>query len=177
MVTILAGKGACGVRLTCLHAVQTVGQLFSMPQSRKRKKYLESLEAGMDLTGNPGPQVSNSPTISFAPPSRRYRKELVWRTTVLHLPVMQSSPFRLQKEAASAKKRRKRPFPPQHYVASVETLKTSDYSIPEMSATGDIICPEGYAATRPGELLKCWTPSNLLKGRLFTMLHRGNALS
>ena len=170
MIIHLAGKGACGVRLICLHAVQTVGQLFSVPQSRKRKKYLESLEAGMDLTGSPGPQVSNSPTISHAPPSRCYRKEYVLRKIFLHLvlPAMQSFSFRLQKETASSKKRRKQPFPPQHYVASVEVLKTSDYSIPDMSATGDIICPEGYAATRPGELLECWTPSKVLKGRLFT---------
>ncbi len=46
-----------------LHAVQVVGQLFSVPQSRKRKRYLESLEAGMDLTGSFGPQVIDSPTI------------------------------------------------------------------------------------------------------------------
>ena len=40
-----------------LTAVQTVGQLFSVPHSRKRKKYLESLEAGMDLTAGSGAQV------------------------------------------------------------------------------------------------------------------------
>ena len=57
----------------------------------------------------------------------------------------------LQKEVHPGKKRKRQPFPPQHYVASVEVLKTSDYDIPEVSATGDIICPEGYAATRPGE--------------------------
>ena len=38
-------------------AVQTVGQLFSVPHSKKRKKYLESLEAGMDLTAGSGAQV------------------------------------------------------------------------------------------------------------------------
>ena len=39
-----------------LPAVQSVGQLFSVPHSRKRKKYLESLEAGMDLSPTPGGQ-------------------------------------------------------------------------------------------------------------------------
>ena len=57
----------------------------------------------------------------------------------------------LQKEVQPGKKRKRQPFPPKHYVASVDVLKTSDYDIPEMSATGDIICPEGYAATRPGD--------------------------
>jgi len=41
-------------------AVQTVGQLFSVPHSKKRKKYLESLEAGMDLTAGSGAQVPHS---------------------------------------------------------------------------------------------------------------------
>ena len=57
---------------------------------------------------------------------------------------------RVQRDAALSKKRKRQPFPPKHYVATAETLKTSDYVIPEMSPTGDIICPEGYAATRPG---------------------------
>ena len=56
----------------------------------------------------------------------------------------------VQRDAALSKKRRRQPFPPKHYVATVETLKTSDYNIPEMSATGEVICPDGYAATRPG---------------------------
>lgn len=59
----------------------------------------------------------------------------------------------VQKEVHSSKKRKRQPFPPKHYVASVEVLRTSDYDIPEVSATGDIICPEGYAATRPGDAL------------------------
>ena len=57
----------------------------------------------------------------------------------------------LQKEVHPGKKRKRQPFPPKHYVAPVEILKTSDYDIPEISAIGDIICPEGYAATRPGD--------------------------
>lgn len=42
-----------------LAAVQTVGQLFSVPHSKKRKKYLESLEAGMDLGDGSKTQVSS----------------------------------------------------------------------------------------------------------------------
>lgn len=42
-------------------AVQSVGQLFSVPHSRKRKKYLESLEAGMDLSPAPGGHQVTSP--------------------------------------------------------------------------------------------------------------------
>ena len=47
-----------------LPAVQSVGQLFSVPHSRKRKKYLESLEAGMDLSpASGGQQVTLVPFI------------------------------------------------------------------------------------------------------------------
>lgn len=59
-------------------------------------------------------------------------------------------PWYMQRDAALSKKRKRQPFPPKHYVATSDTLKTSDYVIPELSAAGDIICPEGHAATRPG---------------------------
>ncbi len=46
-----------GKMMLVLAAVQTVGQLFSVPHSKKRKKYLESLEAGMDLGDGSKAQV------------------------------------------------------------------------------------------------------------------------
>ena len=56
-----------------------------------------------------------------------------------------------RRRCSQARRGRGSPFLPSTMWLSVEVLKTSDYDIPEMSATGDIICPEGYAATRPGD--------------------------
>lgn len=138
-------------------AVQTVGQLFSVPHSRKRKKYLESLEAGMDLSPAPGAQVTRYNLIatdhksqnlwyphltSRGPPmSSKCKLSTTYRNSYRHGDVQKHMP---------ASKRKRQPYPPKHYVATVEARKTSDYNVPEMDAAGDIICPEGYAATRPG---------------------------
>lgn len=139
----------------CLTAVQTVGQLFSVPHSKKRKKYLESLEAGMDLTAGNSAQVRQQGlhvTALVMPDSQANGAEVYGDWT---FNTQYPASADVQRNAALGKRRRRQPFPPQHYVATVETLKTSDYTIPEMSASGDIICLAGYAATRPGTRHRC----------------------
>jgi hypothetical protein len=49
----------------------------------------------------------------------------------------------------SERKRRRRPFPPKHYVATVESLQTYEYPLPATGPSGELHCPEGFVATQP----------------------------
>lgn len=46
--------------------------------------------------------------------------------------------------------RRRRPFPPKHYIATVESLKNFEYPLPTEGPSGELHCPEGFIATRSG---------------------------
>lgn len=46
------------------------------------------------------------------------------------------------------------PFPPSHYVASLEELRRHNFPLPRMcEETGQLLCPEGYTATRPAAVV------------------------
>lgn len=48
-------------------------------------------------------------------------------------------------------KQKRQPLPPKHYIATLETLKSSEYPLPIAGPDGKLVCPEGYIATQPGE--------------------------
>lgn len=56
-----------------------------------------------------------------------------------------------QQKGQSVKQKR-RPFPPKHYIATLETLKSSEYPLPIVGPDGKLECPEGYIATKAGVL-------------------------
>ena len=47
-------------------------------------------------------------------------------------------------------RQKKQPFPPKHYIATLDNLKSSEYPLPVVGPAGELACPEGYIATRPG---------------------------
>ena len=57
---------------------------------------------------------------------------------------------RQQEQQRRARRMNGRPFPPQHYVASLAELEGAEFPLPSMGPDGQLACPEGYAATRPG---------------------------
>jgi hypothetical protein len=57
---------------------------------------------------------------------------------------------RQQEQARRARKSGGRPFPPRHYVASLAELEGAEFPLPAMGPDGQLACPEGYVATRPG---------------------------
>ncbi|BDA41970.1 Small RNA degrading nuclease 5 [Coccomyxa sp. Obi] len=92
---------------------QTVAAIFAVPHSKKRKKYLEALKAGMDAND-----------------------------------ASKDNGEAAQEQKSS--KPKKQPFPPKHYIATLDNLKSSEYPLPVVGPTGELACPEGYIATRPG---------------------------
>ncbi|EIE25425.1 hypothetical protein COCSUDRAFT_13461 [Coccomyxa subellipsoidea C-169] len=54
-----------------------------------------------------------------------------------------------QQKGQSVKKKRQ-PFPPKHYIATLEALKSSEYPLPIVGPDGKLECPEGYIATKAG---------------------------
>ncbi|CAL8460741.1 g272 [Coccomyxa elongata] len=93
---------------------QTVAAIFAVPHSKKRKKYLEALEAGMDASDAAAKDNGEAA------------------------------------QEQKSKKQKKLPFPPKHYIATLENLKSSEYPLPVVGPAGELACPEGYIATRPG---------------------------
>ena len=41
------------------------------------------------------------------------------------------------------------PFPPSHYLLSVDEMKCNSYPLPVADGEGTMVCPEGYVATQP----------------------------
>ncbi|GAB4821802.1 hypothetical protein N2152v2_008848 [Parachlorella kessleri] len=42
-----------------------------------------------------------------------------------------------------------RPFPPSHYVMTLEEMRQHGYPLPEVNEAGEMVCPEGFVATQP----------------------------
>lgn len=54
-----------------------------------------------------------------------------------------------QQERRQSAKQKRQPLPPKHYIATLETLKSSEYPLPIATPDGKLVCPDGFVSTRP----------------------------